>query len=60
MAKRMSVTEWGIGPRLEEKARTQMNHADIVRRMLLGRGVIAVPDGDEIAESGGNVSAINA
>jgi two-component system chemotaxis response regulator CheB len=54
MAQRMARTEAGLGVRLEEKARTQMNHANVVRRMLLGQGVLATTDGEQIAENDAN------
>jgi len=57
MAKRMAGGETGIGVRLEEKARTQLNHADVVRRMLLGQGVLNIPDAEQVAEWGGNGAA---
>jgi two-component system chemotaxis response regulator CheB len=58
MAKRMSHTDATLGNRLEEKARTQMNQADLVRRMLLGQGVLSTSDGEDVAEAGGTVSSI--
>jgi two-component system chemotaxis response regulator CheB len=35
-----------IGDRLAEKARVQMHQADLVRRMLTGRGTLTTRDGD--------------
>jgi two-component system chemotaxis response regulator CheB len=58
MAKRMAQTDATLGGRLEEKARTQMSQADLVRRMLLGRGVLTTTDGEDVAEAAGNVSSI--
>jgi two-component system, chemotaxis family, protein-glutamate methylesterase/glutaminase len=36
----------GLGDRLAEKARVQMHQADLVRRMLTGRGTLTTRDGD--------------
>jgi two-component system, chemotaxis family, protein-glutamate methylesterase/glutaminase len=58
MAQRIARSEAGLGIRLEEKARTQMNHADLVRRMLLGQGVLNTNDGEDVAEAGASVSAM--
>jgi len=49
MAKRMAGTEKGLRARLKEKARTQMHQADLVRRMLLGRGTLTTTDGESTA-----------
>jgi two-component system, chemotaxis family, protein-glutamate methylesterase/glutaminase len=54
MAMRMATVGSGLGSRFEEKARTQMHHADMVRRMLLGQGTLTTTDGEVAAESGGN------
>lgn len=58
MAKRMARTEAGLGIRLDEKFRTQMHHADVVRRMLLGHSTLTNTDGnieeDGLPASGGN------
>jgi two-component system chemotaxis response regulator CheB len=44
MAKRMA-SDTQIGIRLAEKAQTQMSQAQLVRRMLLGQGVLNTVDG---------------
>jgi len=54
VANRMAGTPSGLSGRFDEKARTQMTHADIVRRMLLGQGTLSVDDGQQIARSNGN------
>jgi two-component system chemotaxis response regulator CheB len=54
LAKRMALTPSGLRSRFDEKARTQMTHADIVRRMLLGQGTLNVDDAGGIAQSNGN------
>jgi two-component system, chemotaxis family, protein-glutamate methylesterase/glutaminase len=54
MAKRMAMTSSGLGLRLDEKARTQMNHADVVRRMLLGQGTLTNEDSSQAIPSEGN------
>jgi two-component system chemotaxis response regulator CheB len=59
MAKRMASADAGLGLRFEEKARTQMHHADLVRRMLLGQGTLTIDDADRVAESGGNGSRVS-
>ena len=49
MAKRMAGTATELRPRLEEKARTQMHQADLVRRMLLGGSTLTTSDGEKAA-----------
>jgi two-component system, chemotaxis family, protein-glutamate methylesterase/glutaminase len=51
VAQRMSSDTY-VGTRLAEKARTQMGHAELVRRMLLGRGVLTMLDGEKAAGRG--------
>ena len=50
----MAQTPSGLRGRFDEKARTQMTQADIVRRMLLGQGALSVEDGKQVARAGGN------
>jgi two-component system chemotaxis response regulator CheB len=54
LANRMSLTPSGLRGRFDEKARTQMTHADIVRRMLLGQGTLSIDDAERSARSNGN------
>ena len=54
MSKRMVATDSVLAGRFEEKARTQMHHADVVRRMLLGQGTLTNTDGGGAVESGGS------
>jgi two-component system, chemotaxis family, protein-glutamate methylesterase/glutaminase len=51
MAKRMASSPQ-IGARMAEKARTQMNQADLVRRMLTGGGTLNTADGEDKARGG--------
>jgi two-component system chemotaxis response regulator CheB len=60
MAKRMAVTPSILTDRFEEKARTQLTQADIVRRMLLGHGTLTTDDGEDVARSGGKVAPVGA
>jgi two-component system chemotaxis response regulator CheB len=60
MAKRMAQIPGGLLVRLEEKYRTQMHQADIVRRLLLGHGTLTNTDqfseADQAAASRGRGS----
>ena len=56
LARRMSHSESGIRGRLDEKSRTQMHHADVVRRMLLSGATLTQTDespDEHTAASGG-------
>jgi len=57
MAKRMSSSTH-VGSRFAEKARTQMNQAELVRRMLTGGGTLSTGDGEDTAR-GSEVPAVD-
>jgi two-component system chemotaxis response regulator CheB len=59
LAKRLASSDAGLRLRFEEKAHTQMNHADVVRRMLLGQGTLSTIDGEDTAQAGGTLVAVN-
>lgn len=55
LAKRIAHSDLTLTTRLEEKSRTQMHHADLVRRMLLGSGTLTQTDGSStLAQTDGN------
>jgi hypothetical protein len=53
LAKSMMATDQSLRARFAEKALTQKQHADVVRRMLLGNGSLTVDDAHEEASAGG-------
>ena len=55
MARRMIPADKSLRHRFAEKALTQQQHADVVRRMLLGNGSLTVSDAEEAASEGGAV-----
>jgi two-component system chemotaxis response regulator CheB len=59
MAKRMALPPSSLSARFEEKARTQMTQADIVRRMLLGQGTLSTDDGEDVARAGANGAPVD-
>ena len=52
IAKRMATADAGLGLRFEEKARTQMQQADLIRRMLLGAGTVTTSDAEDLSGNG--------